>query len=173
MSAITPPNRDIGLRTPHKGRALGSDIPTRVKSWGRLGVYWGAAFGFTLGAVLVAVRFSTDILTVGMVGALIIAAIECAVITCGFAALAAALFDLRGVPSKPFLRSEPGVAATGLRNGSAPDTQWLDHAAYSRQTTLPPIPLIPDNDWDSAPSLPNIQASLNTIDAWENGNTGP
>jgi len=173
LSAITPTNRDIGQHAPRKGRAPANDVPTRVKSWGRLGVYWGAAFGFTLGAILVAVRLSTDILTIGVVRTLMVAAIECAVIAGGFAALAAALVSKRSVPSTPMLRAGHGVADAGLRNGSAPVAEWPEHAAYSVQTTLPPVVLVPDNDWEPAPSLQNIQASLNTIDAWENGNTGP
>jgi hypothetical protein len=168
-----PSTRDIGQRTPHEGGAPSSDGSTCVKSWGRFGAYWGALFGFTLGAILVTVRLSTDILTIGVVRTVMVAVIECAVIAGGFAALAAALFDLRGAPSKPILRAEPEVAATDIQNGAAPVAEWPDHAAYPVQTSVPPVLLIPDNDWDSAPSLLNIQASLNTIDAWENGNTGP
>jgi len=146
-----------------------SEVTPRIRSWGRFGVYWGALFGFTLSAVLTAVRLATDILTIGVVRTLMVAVIECVVITGGFAALAAAVLGKSGTPSKPPLTAGREAAETG----SAQLAARPDYAADSASNSLPQDLLIPEIDWSAPASLPNIQASLNTIDAWENGNTGP
>ena len=92
MTAIT--TNDIGLTVPQilpAGTVLPLDISTSVTSWVRRGVFQGALFGFAFAAILVAITFRTDILAIGFIGTVLTAVFECAIITGGFAALAAAL----------------------------------------------------------------------------------
>jgi len=56
------------------------DVSGTVRSWGRRGVLWGGIFGFALGAAFVAIPFTSDVLTFGIIGTLIVAAVEGAVI---------------------------------------------------------------------------------------------
>jgi len=68
------------------------DVGGCIKSWGRRGILSGAIFGFALAAVLVAIPLTTDTLTFGTIGTLIVGTIECAVIAGGFGVMAAALY---------------------------------------------------------------------------------
>lgn len=71
------------------------DVSGTIKSWGRRGVLLGGTFGFMLGVALVAIPFTTDVLTFGIIGTLIVAAVEGAVIAGAFAVCIAA-FCARG-----------------------------------------------------------------------------
>ena len=57
----------------------------------RRGILQGAIFGLIFGSILVGLPLSADILTFGVFRTVLIAVIGCAIITGGFAALAAAL----------------------------------------------------------------------------------
>ena len=180
MTTMPPSTRFTLQRPPYSKSAPISDVTASIKSWGRRGIFWGAVFGFVLGAILVAIPLSTDILTFGVVGTLVVAAVECAVIAGGFAALAAALF---GEGSGSHARTEPvamarrRVAEAGWRNGDVSAAEWPQRWPSAVQTPPLSLPLaLPsgsDGDWSAPASLQNIQTRLNTIDAWENGSTGP
>ncbi|MDR3527935.1 MAG: hypothetical protein P4L57_11705 [Rhizomicrobium sp.] len=66
------------------------DVSRSVKSWGRQGVVFGGVFGFALGAAFVAIPFTSDVLTFGVIGTLVVAAVEGAVIAGAFAVCIAA-----------------------------------------------------------------------------------
>jgi hypothetical protein len=68
------------------------DVSTNVKSWGRRGVLLGGIFGFALGVALVAIPFTSDVLTFGIIGTLLVAAVEGAVIAGAFAVCIAAFY---------------------------------------------------------------------------------
>jgi hypothetical protein len=68
------------------------DVGNCVKSWGRRGFLAGGIFGFALGVTFVAISFNSDVLTFGVVGTLIVAAVEGAVIAGAFGACTAALY---------------------------------------------------------------------------------
>jgi len=150
-----------------------SEDPSPRQLWSRFGILLGALFGFVLSALLIATRLATDILSIGVVRTIMVAAIECVVITGGFAALAAALLRKGGTPSEPSLTAGGENAETGLQTENAFHAASPDHAADDATYSLSQARLISDSDWGTSASLPTIQASLNTIDAWENGNTGP
>lgn len=176
MNTILTSNRFAGQRPPYTKPVPVTDVTACVKSWGRRGIVWGAVFGFVLGMILVAIPLSTDILTFGVVGTLLVAAVECAVIAGGFAALAGALFG-EGSGSHPrpeaVSMARRRVAEAGWRNSDIPFAEWPQRSAHTHQTTLPSLPPDSDGDWSTVSSLQTIQSRLNTIDAWEIGNTGP
>jgi hypothetical protein len=152
------------------------DVTSSVKSWGRTGIILGANFGLVFGAILVAIPFTTDVLTFGVIGTLLVGAVECAVIAGGFAALGAALFA-NGVHARRTARLER-VLIAGRRSAEAgpravPLAEWPARWAYPVQAITPPFEPAPDDALNMAFSLPDVQARLTTIDAWENGNTGP
>ena len=68
------------------------DVSRSVKSWGRRGVLIGAVFGFALGVGFVAIPFTSDVLTFGVIGTLVVAAIEGGVIAGAFAVCIAAFY---------------------------------------------------------------------------------
>jgi hypothetical protein len=175
LAMILPP-RSAVRRPPYTKTTPLTDVTACVKSWGRRGVIGGAVFGFVLGIILVAIPLSTNILTFGVGGTLLVAVVECAVIAGGFAALAAALF---GQGSGGHARSD-ALAMTrrrtteaAWRDSDSPLAEWPQRKPSTFSTPPPPFPLDSDGDWNTVTSLQNIQTRLNTIDAWENGNTGP
>ena len=181
MSAISAPRRFAVPRMPDFSSAPLSSVPLHdvtdsVKSWGRTGIILGANFGLVLGAILVAIPFTTDVLTFGVIGTLLVGAVECAVIAGGFAALGAALFA-NGVHARSTARLERMLIA-GRRSAegdppAVPLAEWPARWAYPDHASSPALAPIPDEALNTAFSLPDVQARLSTIDAWENGNTGP
>jgi hypothetical protein len=176
VSAIPAPFLFVEPRTPVASSAPVHDVTDSIKSWGRAGIILGANFGLVLGAILVAIPFTTDVLTFGVVGTLLVGAVECAVIAGGFAALGAALFA-NGVRGRSTARFER-ILVAGRRSAVAvprdvPLAEWPARWAYPVQTSEPPLLPAPDEALNMAYSLPEVQARLSTIDAWENGNTGP
>jgi hypothetical protein len=168
------PNRTMDPRSRHSGRVPSGDITPTIKSWGRRGIIGGALFGLTLGVMLVAIPLTSDILTFGVFGTLMVAAVECAVIAGGFAALAAALFgNNRHKRSEPTTIAERRNADAGWLDIDVPYARESSRRSYPAQTTLLPDPQVADREWSTDSPLQNVQAHLTTIDAWENGNTGP
>ena len=176
MSAISAPRLFVEPRTLQTSSGHVHDVTDCVKSWGRRGIFFGANFGLVLGAIFVAIPFSTDVLTFGVIGTLLVGAVECAVLAGGFAALAAALYGdgVRGGSGSQFeriLAASRRSAVAGLPD--VPLAEWPRRGAYPVQTAVLPLMQTPDEDLSALISLPDVEARLNTIDAWENGNTGP
>lgn len=155
------------------------DVGDCIRSWGRRGMLWGGIIGFVLAAILVAVPLTADVLTFGIIGTLIVGAVECAVIAGGFGVLAAALYG-QGV-----LRGKSRVSALTLASGGLPASadwrendiplsewpaQWSFPGSPAMQSVLPAI-----DDYSSiiAPSVRQAQMTMSAIDSWENGGCGP
>lgn len=173
MSAISLPRRLTRVSKPSNSASF-HDVSAMIKSWGRRGIFWGALFGFALGAILVAAPITTDTLTLGVFGTLLVGAIECAAIAGAFAAFAAALYAKSafggGVAQfERTLIAERQSTVIGSRD--FPRAEWQARRPYPVEEHKPSS--APIDDLNAAFSLPEAQARLNTIDAWENGNTGP
>ena len=111
------------------------DVDGDVRSWGRRGILGGGLFGFALGIGFVAIPFTSDVLTFGIAGTLIVAAVEGAVIAGAFGAFAAALYG-RGVRreagAKIGRKPPSGRRALkgGWRDGDIPLSDWPPAWAY-------------------------------------------
>ena len=84
-----------------------------------------------------AIPFTSDVLTFGTIGTLLVGAVECAVIAGAFAALGAALFASgvrrRSTPQfERILKAGRPSAVTYLRD--VPLAEWPDRWAYPVQT---------------------------------------
>lgn len=113
------------------------DVSDRVRSWGRRGILGGGLFGFAFGMVFVAIPQTVNVLTFGVVGTLLVAAVEGAVIAGAFGACAAALYSkgvLRGRAALPTGRrpSQPG-----WRDGDIPSSDWPARWAFPTSVTAP------------------------------------
>lgn len=110
------------------------DVSDCVKSWGRRGTIGGGLFGFALGVALVAIPHTDNILTFGVVGTLIVAVVEAAVIAGAFAACAAALYGkgVRGnaVRSDQTFPIGRRLAPSGWREGDIPLSSWPARWAF-------------------------------------------
>jgi hypothetical protein len=111
------------------------DVNDCVKSWGRRGILGGGLFGFALGAALVAIPHTDNILTFGAFGTLIVAMVEGAVIAGAFGACAAALYG-RGLARGNAANVERALptgrrpAQSGWRDGDIPSSDWPARWAF-------------------------------------------
>lgn len=166
MNAITVSRRFI-----EKDDIVVHDVGDCIMSWGRRGILSGGLFGFFLAAILVAIPLTSDVLTFGTIGTLIVGAVECAVIAGAFGVLAAALYG-QGV-----LRGNATVhlpAGGDWPEGNIPLSEWPARWAFPGSTALQSIlPATDDYSEIIAPSVQQAQMTMSAIDSWENGGCGP
>jgi hypothetical protein len=177
VSAISDPGRFAEVRKPATGPASVYDIGDCIKAWGRRGIFWGALFGFGFGTILVAIPLTSDILTFGVLGTLLVGTVECAVIAGAFAAFAAVLVGkgVRRGSAKQFehiLQDGRRSAVAGWRDGDVPLEEWPVRWAYPIQTGIIHLPGPPADNLNTAFQLPDATRP-GTVDALEPGNAGP
>ena len=162
-----------------KDDIVGHDVGACIRSWGMRGVLSGGLFGFVLGAIFVAIPLTTDVLTFGTLGTLIVGTVECAVIAGGFGALAAALTgqgvlrsDTTGLGRT--LAASRAPACADWQEGDVPLSAWPARWAFPGSTAVQQIlPVTGDYGDTVDPSLQHAQMRSDAIDAWENGSCGP
>jgi hypothetical protein len=87
------------LSFPESATVAVYDVDGCIRSWGRWGTLSGGLLGFALGTMFISPPFNADT-TFGIIGTLIVCAIECAVVAGGLAVLAAMLYG-RGTLLRP------------------------------------------------------------------------
>jgi uncharacterized membrane protein len=85
----------------------------RVKFWGKFGAFWGALWGLLAGGLYMTVPLIGPVVVLGHFAAMVLAAVEGAVLTGGVSALGAALFSI-GIPKNTVLQYEQAVKADGF-----------------------------------------------------------
>jgi len=84
------------------------NIGDRVTFWGTRGAFWGGLWGLFLGGLVVTVPVVGQVVMLGYLAAIAIAAIENAVIVGAASALAAALFSI-GIPRDSVIQYETAL----------------------------------------------------------------
>jgi hypothetical protein len=150
-----------------EGAIVVHDVGACIKSWGRRGILLGGLFGFVLAAIIVAFPLTSDVLTFGTIGTLIVGAVECAVIAGGVGALAAALYG-QGATRRNTTDHLP--AGAGWREGDVPLSEWPAGWSFPG-ATAPQSALPATDDYRDiiAPSVQQAQMTMSAIDSWENG----
>ena len=95
----------------------------RIKFWGTRGAFWGAFWGLFLGGLFVAVPVVGQVVVLGYLASIVIAAIENAVVVGGISALVAALYSI-GVPKDSVIQYETLLKADNflvMAHGPAAD----------------------------------------------------
>jgi hypothetical protein len=82
----------------------------RIKLWGGRGVFWGGLWGMFLGGMFLTIPIVGHVIVLGYLGAMVISAIESAVVVGGASALGAALYSV-GVPKDSVIDYETAVKA--------------------------------------------------------------
>jgi hypothetical protein len=82
----------------------------RMKSWGKLGAFWGGLWGFLVGAAFFAIPGVGPVVVAGPLVAWIVGALEGAVVVGGLSAIGAGLFSL-GIPKDSILQMETALKA--------------------------------------------------------------
>ena len=171
MSTIAASSHFAETRTPEPGTESIYDVGACIRSWGRRGVLSGALFGFVFAAILVAIPLTTEVLTFGTIGTLIVGTVECAVIAGGFGALAAALYGQGVLRNNTTVRLPVGA---GWREGDIPLSEWPARWSFPGATVLQSVLPVADDYRDIiAPSVQQAQMTMSAIDSWENGGSGP
>jgi hypothetical protein len=80
----------------------------RIKFWGTRGAFWGGFWGLFLSGIFVTVPVVGQVVVLGYLAAIAIAAIENAAIVGGLSALAAALYSI-GIPKDSVLQYETAL----------------------------------------------------------------
>ena len=82
----------------------------RVKFWGANGAFWGGLWGWLLGGVMITTPVVGPVVVVGYIAAIVISAIEGALVVGGLSALGAALYST-GIPKDSIVAYETDLKA--------------------------------------------------------------
>ena len=99
------------------------NIGDRIKFWGKNGAFWGGLWGLFFGGIFLTIPTVGPVMVLGHLAAMVVAAVEGAVLFGGLSALGAALFSI-GIPKDSVIEYEQAVKADGflvVAHGSAED----------------------------------------------------
>jgi hypothetical protein len=85
----------------------------RIKLWGQKGAFWGGIWSLFFGGVFLTIPVIGHIMILGHLAAMVIAAIEGAVLVGGLSAIGAALYGI-GIPKDSVMRYEEAIKADGF-----------------------------------------------------------
>jgi hypothetical protein len=89
------------------------NISDRIKFWGKRGAFWGGLWGLFLGGVSLTIPVVGSVMILGYLAAIVISAVEGAMMVGGLSALGAALYSA-GVPKDSIVQYEQAVKADGF-----------------------------------------------------------
>ena len=73
------------------------NVGDRIKFWGKRGAFWGGLWGLFLGGVLLTIPLVGPVMVLGYLSAVVVSAVEGAILVGGLTALGAALYSA-GIP---------------------------------------------------------------------------
>jgi hypothetical protein len=85
----------------------------RIRFWGKRGAFWGGLWGLFFGGVFMTIPIIGHVIVLGYLTAMVISAIEGAVVVGGLSALGAALYST-GIPKDSVIDYESAVKADGF-----------------------------------------------------------
>jgi hypothetical protein len=89
------------------------NVGNRITFWGKRGVLWGSLWGLFIGGVSLTIPGVGQIMVLGYLAAIVVSAVEGAVIVGGLTALGAALYSV-GIPRDSVVQYEQAVKADGF-----------------------------------------------------------
>jgi hypothetical protein len=89
------------------------NVGDRIKLWGKNGAFWGGLWSLFFGGVFLTIPVIGHIMVLGHLAAMVIAAIEGAVLVGGLSAIGAALYGI-GIPKDSVIRYEEAIKADGF-----------------------------------------------------------
>ena len=93
----------------------------RMRSWGATGAFWGGIWSLFFGGVFLTIPVIGPVMVLGHLAAMVVAAVEGAILVGGVSALGAALFSI-GIPKDSVIQYEQAVKTDGflvVAHGSA------------------------------------------------------
>ena len=97
------------------------NIGDRMKFWGKNGAFWGGIWSLFFGGVFLTIPVIGPVMVLGHLAAMVVAAVEGAILVGGVSALGAALFSI-GIPKDSVIQYEQAVKTDGfliVAHGSA------------------------------------------------------
>jgi hypothetical protein len=97
------------------------NVGDRMKFWGKNGAFWGGIWSLFFGGVFLTIPVIGHVMVLGHLAAMVVAAIEGAILVGGLSALGAALYSI-GIPKDSVIQYEEAVKADGflvVAHGSA------------------------------------------------------
>ena len=97
------------------------NIGDRIKFWGKNGAFWGGIWSLFFGGVFLTIPVIGPVMVLGHLAAMVVAAVEGAILVGGVSALGAALFSI-GIPKDSVIQYEQAVKTDGflvVAHGSA------------------------------------------------------
>jgi hypothetical protein len=88
------------------------NLGDRVKFWGKNGAFWGGIWSLFFGGVFLTIPVLGSVMVLGHLAAIVVAAIEGALVFGGLSALGAALFSI-GIPKDSVIQYEQAVKTDG------------------------------------------------------------
>ena len=82
----------------------------RIKFWGERGAFWGGFWGLLFGGIFITTPAAGPVVVLGYLAAIVIAALENAIILGGLSAVGAALYSI-GIPKNSVVEYEAAVKA--------------------------------------------------------------
>lgn len=86
------------------------NVGDRIKLWGKNGAFWGALWGLFAGGIFMTVPLIGPVVVLGHLAAMLLGAVEGALVVGGVSALAGALGSI-GIPKDSVIRYEEAVKA--------------------------------------------------------------
>ena len=97
------------------------NIGDRIKFWGKNGAFWGGLWSLFFGGIFLTIPLVGPVMVLGHLAAMVVAAVEGAVLVGGLSALGAALYSI-GIPEDSVIEYEQAVKTDGflvVAHGSA------------------------------------------------------
>jgi hypothetical protein len=89
------------------------NIGERMKFWGKRGAFWGGLWGLFLGGLSLTIPVIGPVLVLGYLSAIVVSAVEGAIMIGGLSVLGAALYSV-GIPKDSVAQYEQAVKADGF-----------------------------------------------------------
>ncbi len=97
------------------------NIGDRIKFWGKNGAFWGGLWSLFFGGIFLTLPVIGPVMVLGHLAAMVVAAVEGAILVGGVSALGAALYSI-GIPKNSVIEYEESVKTDGylvVGHGSA------------------------------------------------------
>jgi hypothetical protein len=108
----------------------------RVKFWGKNGAFWGGLWGLLFGGLFITVPGVGPVVVLGYLAAMVVSAVESAVVVGGLSALGAALFSI-GIPKDSVINYETALKADGFLVAAHGTAEDVTRAKAILNTTNP------------------------------------
>lgn len=85
----------------------------RIKFWGKNGAFWGGLWSLFFGGIFLTIPVIGPVMVLGHLAAMVVAAVEGAILVGGLSALGAALYSI-GIPKDSVIQYEEAVKTDGF-----------------------------------------------------------